>query len=157
VGNRISQTDANGNVTKFSYDRLGRRATRTLPLSNAQSEAYGYDAVGNLTSKKDFNGHATTYQYDTLNRLTSKIADAFFSTGACAGGACGATQVGFTYSATSRRLSMTDAGNLIVGSYRVAALRTSRVLPSVLTRGSLRESTRKREIIHLEQRRRCRG
>jgi RHS repeat-associated protein/uncharacterized repeat protein (TIGR01451 family) len=107
IGNRISQTDANNHVTKFAYDQLGRRITRTLPLS--MTESYGYDAVGNLTSKKDFNGHTTTYQYDTLNRLTTKIADLFFSAGACAGGACGATQIGFTYTANGRRLSMTDA------------------------------------------------
>jgi RHS repeat-associated protein len=107
VGSRISQTDANGHVTNFSYDQLGRRSTRTLPLG--MSESYGYDANGNLTSKKDFNGHTTSYLYDTMNRLTKKTADTFFTTGACAGGACGASQITFTYTPTGRRLAMTDA------------------------------------------------
>jgi RHS repeat-associated protein len=107
LGNRITQTDANRHATKFGYDQLGRRLSRTLPLG--MSEAYGYDAAGNLTSKKDFNGHTTTYAYDTLNRLLSKTADSFFSTGACTGGVCGATKVSFTYTATGRRLSLTDA------------------------------------------------
>jgi RHS repeat-associated protein/uncharacterized repeat protein (TIGR01451 family) len=115
VGNRISQTDANSHTTKFAYDQLGRRITRTLPLG--MSEAYGYDAVGNLTSKKDFNGHTTTYQHDTSNRLLSKTADSFFSTGACAGNACGTTQVSFTYTATGRRLSMTDASGVTNYTY----------------------------------------
>src|SRR5262249_9689958 len=82
----------------------------TLPAG--MTEIYGYDAAGNLTSKKDFNGHTTTYAYDTMNRLLSKTADAFFSTGACTGGAWGATQISFTYAATGRRLSMTDASGV---------------------------------------------
>jgi len=102
VGNRISQTDANGHVTSFIYDQRGRRISRTLPLG--MTELYGYDAAGNLLSKQDFNGHTTTYQYDAMNRLTNKVADAFFVQNAI-----GAAQVGFTYTATGRRLSMTDA------------------------------------------------
>jgi RHS repeat-associated protein len=39
-----------------------------------------------------------------MNRLTNKVADAFFVQNAI-----GAAQVGFTYTATGRRLSMTDA------------------------------------------------
>jgi RHS repeat-associated protein len=115
VGNRITQTDANSHTTKFAYDQLGRRSSRTLPVG--MSESYGYDAAGNLTSKIDYNGHTTTYQYDTSNRLLSKTADSFFSTGACAGGACGATQVSFTYTNTGRRLSMTDASGVTNYSY----------------------------------------
>ena len=107
VGNRISQTDANNHTTTYSYDRLGRRLSRTLPLG--QSESYAYDANGNVQSRTDFNGHTTTYAYDTMNRLLSKTADVFFSQGACANGACGATQVSFTYTNTGKRASMTDA------------------------------------------------
>jgi len=44
-----------------------------------------------------------------MNRLLSKTADSFFSSGACAGGACGATSVSFTYTNTGRRKTMTDA------------------------------------------------
>jgi RHS repeat-associated protein/uncharacterized repeat protein (TIGR01451 family) len=115
VGNRISQTDANGHKTSYSYDKLGRRKSRTLPIG--MSESYVYDAAGNMTSKADFKGRTTTYQYDTMNRLLSKTADTFFSTGACAANACGATQVSFTYSATGRRLSMTDASGLTNYTY----------------------------------------
>jgi RHS repeat-associated protein len=108
VGERISQTDANNHITLFAYDQLGRRSSRTLPGGGA-SETYQYDVAGNLHLKTDFNGHTTTYAYDNMNRLQSKTADAFFSTGACAGGACGATSVSFTYTATGRRRTMVDA------------------------------------------------
>ena len=107
AGDRISQTDANGHTTKMAYDGVGRRISLSLPMG--MRETFGYDAVGNLISKTDFNGHTTTFQYDAMNRLTSKTADVFFSTGACAGGACGATQVSYTYNTMGRRLSMTDA------------------------------------------------
>jgi YD repeat-containing protein len=38
LGNRISQTDANGHTTKFGFDSLGRRISRKLPLG--QMETY---------------------------------------------------------------------------------------------------------------------
>ena len=44
-----------------------------------------------------------------MNRLTAKTADAFFSTGACAGGLCGAAQITYSYNDAGRRLSMADA------------------------------------------------
>ena len=52
-----------------------------------------------------------------MNRLKQKTADLFFSTGACAPGAgpaglatpCGAAQISYTYTATGRRLTMSDA------------------------------------------------
>ena len=107
LGHRISQTDANGHITRFAYDQRGRRSSRTLPLG--MNETYGYDAVGNVISRKDFNGRTTTYQYDTMNRVTAKNADGFFSAGACAGNACGATQITYSYNNMGRRTSMTDA------------------------------------------------
>ena len=65
--------------------------------------------AGNLTVAHRFQWPHTAYAYDPMNRLTQKTADAFFSTGACAGGVCGATQVTYAYTATGRRLSMGDA------------------------------------------------
>jgi YD repeat-containing protein len=88
---------------------------RTLPLG--QFETYAYDTNGNLQSRTDFNGHTTTYAYDNLNRLLSKTADPFFSTGACSGGVCGATQVSFTYNALGQRQTMIDAGGTTTYGY----------------------------------------
>ena len=110
LGNRIGQTDANGHVTKYAYDKMGRRTSRTLPLG--MSESYSYDAAGNVISKTDFNGHTTTYAYDSLNRLTTKIADPFFVSNGI-----GAAQVAFTYTATGKRASMTDASGVTSYTY----------------------------------------
>jgi YD repeat-containing protein len=57
------------------------------------------------------------YAYDDMNHLLSKTADAFFSTGACAGNACGATQVSFTYTDTGKRLTMADLTGTTTYSY----------------------------------------
>jgi len=105
VGNRISQTDANQHTTKYVYDQLGRRISRVLPAG--QSESYSYDAVGNLQQKIDFNGKTTTYAYDSNNRLQSKTPDPSFS----------APAVGFTYSATGKRLTMSDVSGETTYTY----------------------------------------
>ncbi len=63
-------TDANGNATKYEYDKLGRLIKETDPLGNAIS--YSYDSKGNLTSKTDANGSTTSYSYDGLGRLLKK-------------------------------------------------------------------------------------
>ncbi len=115
LGNRITQTDANGHITHFAYGQLGRRSSRTLPMG--MSESYSYDVSGNLSARTDFNGHTTTYAYDNMNRLLSKKADAFFSTGACAGGTCGATQVSYTYNNHGKRKTMTDASGVTTYDY----------------------------------------
>ena len=84
-------------MTKYGYDALGRRITRTLPLG--QVETMGYDLVGNLTSKKDFSGKSTGFEYDVVNRLTKRSPPSVFSLEG---------PVGWTYSATGRRLTMSD-------------------------------------------------
>lgn len=105
AGNCISQTDANGHITTFEYDGLGRRLKRTLP--EGMSETYSYDAAGNLTARVDFRGKRTTYTYDVMNRLVSKTPDA----------SLGEPGVTFTYTATGRRASMTDASGTTTYDY----------------------------------------
>ena len=62
--------DANGNVTSYSYDQLGRLTKETDPKGNEAS--YSYVAKGNLTAKTDANGNTITYSYDANGRLLKK-------------------------------------------------------------------------------------
>lgn len=71
VDKLTSVTDANGNVTTYQYDNLGRLLTETDPLGKITS--YGYDAIGNLISKTDANGNTVKYTYDSLGRLLKKM------------------------------------------------------------------------------------
>ncbi|MFC1602278.1 RHS repeat-associated core domain-containing protein [Pseudomonadota bacterium] len=53
-GNLIKVTDAEGNATKYHYDKAG------VP---------GYEMLGNRTKLIDANDHETRYEYDDLDRL----------------------------------------------------------------------------------------
>src|SRR5260370_10718898 len=64
-----------------------------------QTQTRNYDPAGNLASLVDYNGHTTTYTYDKLNRLLTKIPDPTLNE----------PTVTFTYTATGKRESMTDA------------------------------------------------
>jgi len=72
-----------------------------------QKQTRTYDAEGNLISLTDYNGKTTTYTYDALNRLIAKTPDA----------SLGDHAVGFTYTATGKRASMTDASGTTTYTY----------------------------------------
>jgi RHS repeat-associated protein len=94
VGNRISQTDANGYATTWAYDSLGQKLSRTLPLG--MTETFVYDnQTGNLVSHTDFNGQTTTFSYDPNNDqlLSINYADGRVES--------------FTYNVLGNRLSQT--------------------------------------------------
>ena len=81
------------------------------------TESRGYDAAGNLISLTHFNGKTTTYTYDNLNRLLSRIPDPTL----------GEPTVSFTYTATGKRATMTDAsGTTTLASPEARRCRTGR-------------------------------
>jgi RHS repeat-associated protein len=65
-----SVQDANGNITRYTYDGLDRAFTSTYP--DGSFEQFGYDATGNVTSRRLRDGQAIGYEYDALNRLSVK-------------------------------------------------------------------------------------
>lgn len=103
--NLLSTTDALGRTTRFEYDALNRIIKRTMPLG--MSELYTYDEVGNLATLTDFRGKQTSYKYDPMNRLIAKRPDA----------SLGEPTVTYSYTATGRRRSMTDASGATEYTY----------------------------------------
>jgi RHS repeat-associated protein len=73
-----------------------------------QVEQTIYDVAGRVLSKTDFNGKVTTFGYDTADRLVLRTPDASFA---------GEVPVSWTYSATGRRLTMTDATGVTTYGY----------------------------------------
>ncbi|WP_161773110.1 RHS repeat domain-containing protein [Sphingomonas sp. RIT328] len=65
-GKPSAVTDANGNVTSYSYDGFDRLLTTTYP--GGTYELLGYDSNSNVTSRRLRDGQTVAYQYDALNR-----------------------------------------------------------------------------------------
>ena len=104
---QISQTDALGRTTTYAYDNMGRRTSRTLP--EGQSESATYDTEGKPATRTGFNGDTTTYAYDPLQGwLLSETPGGSHSS---------ATGVSYTYDASGRRTSMTDASGTTIWTY----------------------------------------
>jgi len=104
AGNKLTQTDANNHTTTWTYDALGRVATRTLP--EGQQESFSYDDNGNQQSHTDFNGHTTTFGYDTTNRLTQV---SYYD----------GSSESYTYTLTGQRDTATDARGTTTYTYDV--------------------------------------
>ncbi len=101
-GNRLTMTDANGNVTRYGYDGLDRQVSVTDPLTHTMS--YQYNGLGLTTVVTDANGAVTSYLYDGARRLTAIDYPA------------GTTDVSFTYNAANRT-QMTDGVGTTVWAY----------------------------------------
>lgn len=68
AGNKIRQTDAEGRITRWTYDDANRLTSRIVP--SGEKEFFQYDAVGRLTTHVDFQGGTTLYTYDAADRRT---------------------------------------------------------------------------------------
>jgi RHS repeat-associated protein len=104
-GNLTTLADANAHTTQNGFDPLNQLGQETMPAGQTQTRLY--DKAGNLVSLKDYNGHTTTYTYDTMNRLLQRTPDA----------ATGEPAESFTYTATGKRATMTDASGTTTYGY----------------------------------------
>jgi RHS repeat-associated protein len=91
----ISETDAEGHVTQYGYDHLGRlililddfrkdisydSADQIIEIKTPEKITMAYDAKGRLVSESDFCGNLTRYTYDALDRvIETTYADGTFT------------------------------------------------------------------------------
>ena len=66
LGRLVGVLDHPGNVTAVEYDTLGRKTALDDP--DLGRWTYGYDAAGNLATQTDARGITTRYRYDALDR-----------------------------------------------------------------------------------------
>jgi RHS repeat-associated protein len=115
LGDLTGLADENGHTTQNAYNLLMEPVTKTLP-DGTLTESRSYDQAGNLSTVTHFNGATTTYTYDNLNRLLSRATP-------------GETTVSFTYTATGKRQTMTDASGTTNYSYDSMDRLTSKATP----------------------------
>jgi RHS repeat-associated protein len=102
-GNPMLLEDANTHATVNYFDLADELTQKTLP-DGTLSESRTYDNNGNLATATHFNGVTTTYTYDQLNRLLSRSTP-------------GEAPVSFTYTATGKRQTMSDASGTTTYTY----------------------------------------
>ncbi len=103
-GNILISTDAQGNVSRFSYElRLNKLTLVTNALGHSNS--FNYDAKGNLLSSVDANSNVTNFKYNSRG-LPVEAIDAL------------ANKTRLSYDTSSNLIKTTDAkGNAIQFSY----------------------------------------
>ena len=69
-GNKISETNANGKITRYEYNIYGDPTRIIYPNNSIAS--FCYDKAGKLIRKTDREGHKTDLSYDLLGRIISK-------------------------------------------------------------------------------------
>ncbi|WP_306210198.1 polymorphic toxin-type HINT domain-containing protein [Actinoplanes sp. RD1] len=80
-GEVVASKDALGNVSRTTFDRMGRVVESTGPLytpaggantTGAPTTKVTYDALNNVVASTDTLGHVTHFTFDRLNRLVTK-------------------------------------------------------------------------------------
>ena len=78
MGNMLSSTDAEGNVTNYVYDARNRLVEKVLPSPDGTAPRpahyYTYNAAGELLTETDPLENVTTCTYDHLGRMITETA-----------------------------------------------------------------------------------
>ncbi len=69
--NLLSETNTDGGVTRYTYDKLDRVTSITDP--EGAVTRVGYDANSNITKVVQADGKSITYSYDACSQLTSYV------------------------------------------------------------------------------------
>ncbi len=124
-------TDANGHVSTYAYDGLGRVVSLTYPDSTYQG--YSYDAAGNVTTLRQRDGTTTIgFSYDALNRLSGKtpsdggaVTYVYDNLGRLKSAATSSQTVSYSYDALGDQLTETEPLGTMTSGYDGAGRRTS--------------------------------
>jgi len=74
LGNVGYRTNANGLVTRFTYDGASRVKTQTLEdIFSSQTTTYQYNGIGKLSKTTYSDGNYIRYQYDDAHRLINTL------------------------------------------------------------------------------------
>jgi len=71
ISGRLAEVDDNGDITKFTYDRLGRltQVVEKFGTPYAKTVAYEYDNIGRRTKLTYPDNYFIKYYYDAMSRL----------------------------------------------------------------------------------------
>ena len=71
AGRKLSQTNGNGETTRYTFDLVGNVLQTFFPLSGSAKGVF--DAQGRKTIEVDANGYSNIWSYDYFGQLTSHI------------------------------------------------------------------------------------
>ncbi len=77
LGRKASETNANGVISKYSYDDAGNVLAVSVKANASSSEQVlkqaSYDLVGRMLSQTDANGNTTTFEYNALGKVRQTV------------------------------------------------------------------------------------
>lgn len=131
VGRLQTVTDANNNVTTYSYDGMSRLQSTCYADSSSDCETFTYDPNGNVSTRQLRSGDTISYSYDALNRLTlksspslSNVTYSYDNLGRPLSSANGSGTIANTYDALGRKLTETGPQGTVCSSWDLADRRT---------------------------------